>query len=244
MLAPLQERPDRAAILCDFDGTLSPIVDEPAAARPLPGAVETLAALADRYAVVAIISGRPVDFLIPHFHGGVVLSGLYGLESARHGVVTRRPEAAPWEPVIAAVAEEAAAAAPGGVIVEPKGLSLTIHWRTAPEHEGWATAFAAGAAARTGLVIHGAKASVELRIPIDRDKGTVVEELTAGVDAVLFVGDDVGDLPAINAVRQLPGHGVAVVVGGPETSPLLLDAADLVVDGPQGALDVLRRLLP
>src|SRR3954447_21276898 len=105
MLAPLTGRPERAAILCDFDGTLSPLVVDPAEARPLPGAVDTLAALAERYAVVAVISGRPVAFLMAHFHGKVLLSGLYGLESARHGEVARLPEAMPWEPVIAGVAE-------------------------------------------------------------------------------------------------------------------------------------------
>src|SRR5205814_9971911 len=168
----------------------------------------------ERYAVVAVISGRPASFLTAHFHGKVLLSGLYGLESARDGVVTRLPEAEPWAPVIATVTNEAATQAPAGVIVEPKGLSLTIHWRPAPEHAGWATAFAADAAARTGLVVHDAKASVELRLPVERDKGTIVGELAAGVDAALFVGDDVGDLPAVAALRRLPIEGRVAGVAG------------------------------
>jgi trehalose 6-phosphate phosphatase len=252
LLAPLRGRPERAAVLCDFDGTLSPIVTDPADARPVPGVVETLAALAQRYAVVAVVSGRPVTFLVDRLGtggGSVILSGLYGLESARRDAtgrwsITRATEALPWEPVITGVADEAAAAAPAGVLVEPKGLSLTIHWRMAPAHAGWATTYAARAAARTGLAVHEAKASVELRIPIERDKGTVVEELAAGLEAVVFLGDDLGDLPAVAAVRRLPAHGLVVVVGTAETPRSLVEAADIVVDGPEGALAVLQDLLP
>jgi trehalose 6-phosphate phosphatase len=250
-LAPLRSRPERAAVLCDFDGTISPIVDDPAEARPLPGSIDTLAALADRYAVVAVVSGRPVSFLIERVGTGggrVLLSGLYGLEAARRTAsgrweVERRPETAAWAPVVEAVAADAASRAPAGVIVEPKGLSLTVHWRTAPSCEDWARTYAREASARTGLVAHPAKASVELRLPVDRDKGTVVEELAGGLDAAAFVGDDVGDLPAVGALRRLPLAGVAVVVRTDETPATLLDVADVVVDGPAGALDLLRGLL-
>jgi trehalose 6-phosphate phosphatase len=250
-LASLRSRPDRSALLCDFDGTLSPIVDDPARAEPLPGAVGTLAALAERYAVVAVVSGRPASFLMERFGRGggrVLLSGLYGLESARRNpsgtwVVDRHGDASVWAPVIDAVAADAASDAPTGVIVEPKGLSLTIHWRTAPTHEGWALAYARDAAARTGLVVHAAKASVELRLPVERDKGTVVEELAGDLDAAAFVGDDLGDLPAVAALRRLPLTGIAVVVRTDETPAALVDAADIVVEGPQGALELLRSLV-
>ncbi len=55
--------PEAAAILTDFDGTLAAIVDDPAAARPLDGVPALLDELADRYALVAVLSGRPVAFL-------------------------------------------------------------------------------------------------------------------------------------------------------------------------------------
>ena len=64
--ARLAERADEVALCLDFDGTLSPIVDDPEAARPLEGIVELLEPLADRFAAVALISGRPADFLAEH----------------------------------------------------------------------------------------------------------------------------------------------------------------------------------
>ncbi len=65
LLAPLRADPDRAGILLDFDGTLAPIVDDPGQARPLEGLVASLQDLARRYRLVAVLSGRPIDFLVP-----------------------------------------------------------------------------------------------------------------------------------------------------------------------------------
>src|SRR5207237_8443168 len=75
-LAPVREQAARAAVLVDFDGTLSPIVEDPAAARPLPGAGEALAELARRYARVAVGSGRPGSFLLTHLGEDAVGSGV------------------------------------------------------------------------------------------------------------------------------------------------------------------------
>jgi trehalose 6-phosphate phosphatase len=89
--------------------------------------------------------------------------------------------------------------------------------------------------------------SEELRPPIPIDKGGVVERLAGGLDAVCFLGDDVGDLPAYEALDRLREKGmttVKVVARSPEARPELLAAADVLVDGPEGALELLRRLLP
>jgi trehalose 6-phosphate phosphatase len=51
--------PSGVGVFTDFDGTLSPIVDEPDAAAPLDGVVDALEDLAGRVARVAVISGRP-----------------------------------------------------------------------------------------------------------------------------------------------------------------------------------------
>jgi trehalose 6-phosphate phosphatase len=93
--------------------------------------------------------------------------------------------------------------------------------------------------------VRAAKASVELHPPVAADKGTVVAAATAGLEAACFLGDDVGDLPAFAALERLRTaglHGVCVAVRTAESPPELLDRADLVVEGPAGALDVLRRL--
>ena len=62
-LEPFRQEPDRSVLIFDYDGTLSPIVTDPAAARLVDGAAELLAALAERYRTVAVVSGRSVDFL-------------------------------------------------------------------------------------------------------------------------------------------------------------------------------------
>ncbi|HEV7887311.1 MAG TPA: trehalose-phosphatase [Acidimicrobiales bacterium] len=257
LLKPFLDRPERAGILTDFDGTLAPIVDDPAGARPLPGAVVLLHRLTRHYRRVAVISGRPAAFLtrvlrLDHDEvvegeaagEGLIVSGLYGLEAATGGVVTAHPDCETWRPVIERVADEAEEQAPPGVYVERKGLTVTLHYRTAPDQEGWVGRWSEEAAARAGLAMHPARMSVELLPPIPTDKGRVVAELSQGLVAACFFGDDVGDIPAFQALGRLDAATLKVVVRSPESAPELLDEADVVVDGPEGALALLSRLLP
>lgn len=244
-LAPFAERPALAAVVLDFDGTLSPIVDVAAEARPVDGAVELLDRLAGRLGLVAVMSGRPVDFLRPLLPPSVVLSGLYGLEVVRDGVRSDLPGAGAWREVVADVARISVDRGPQGMVVEPKGLSLTLHYRTRPDVAPAVVAWAETQAARSGLVARPAKMSVELHPPIAADKGTALEALTAGLAAVCYAGDDQGDLPAFDALDRLAAAGVhtlRVAVASPEAPPELLERADLLVDDPAGLVDLLRRL--
>jgi len=249
ILRPIAAAASKSAILADFDGTLSDVVADPAEARPLPGAADVLARLAGRYGRAALISGRPVEFLAGRFEGGspppgLLLSGSYGLESIVDGEVVTHHGAGVWRPVVDRVADEAdrdSAAA----IVERKGLSLTLHYRTAPERADAVIAWAAAAAGRHGLEMRPAKQSVELHPPVHVDKGDVVDELSAGMSGIVYLGDDVGDLPAFAALDRLAGagvHTVKVVVVAAETAPQVRQVADLVVDGPAGALALLGAL--
>lgn len=246
-LAPWRDTPATAGVLTDFDGTLSPIVDDPEVARPLPGAAATLGALARRYPTVAVISGRPVAYLMAQLGPppGVTLVGLYGLEKAQRGVVSVLPAARRWRPIVDRVAANAVTEAPPGVYVERKGLTLSLHVRRAPEHAGWAMRWAEHQAGATGLVVRPAKMSVELVPPGNTDKGSVVAGLADGLEAVCYLGDDVGDLPAFATLAVLAAAGVhtlAVAVQSVETPRQLLDEADVVVDGPEGALAFLVQL--
>ncbi len=163
-----------SAILTDFDGTLSQVVADPGDARPIDGVVETLAALATRAHTVAVISGRPLAFLVRHFPDPVTLSGLYGLQTRRDGCIHEHPEVAPWRDVIEATVAAATRELPDDVRVEPKGFALTLHYRTAPHRREVIEQWADQQAARTGLVVQRARCSVELNLPISVDKGTVV----------------------------------------------------------------------
>ena len=244
-LEALRSDPSGSAVIVDFDGTLAPIVLDPVSARPLPGVAEVLVELSQRYARVAVVSGRPVSFLVEHLPAAIDAAGLYGLEERRSGELVEHPSAAAWRSVVDDAAAQALAQLPEGVEVEHKGLSLTLHTRRRPERAEQAAAWAAGIGATTGLDVRGGKQSVELHPPIDVDKGSVVDGIVVGLRAACFFGDDRGDLPAFTALdRFAAGGGVAVrvAVASDEAPPELLAAADLQVVGPQGALDLLRTL--
>lgn len=245
-LAPLRSSPATTAIFLDFDGTLAPIVLAAEDARPLPGVPALLQQLHRAFGVVAIVSGRPVAFLVQHLPPELELHGLYGLEAVVGGEPTHHPEAFAWRAVVDEVASAAHAAGPPGVDVEHKGLSLTLHFRRRPEVADAARAWATDAAARSGLVLRPAKMSLELHPPVAVDKGTVVEAGAAGMTSACYVGDDEGDLPAFAALDRLAGRGLVtlkVAVRTPDASPELLAQADLHVDGPEGAVAFLRDLL-
>ncbi|MDQ6837409.1 MAG: trehalose-phosphatase [Actinomycetota bacterium] len=248
LLGPFLQRPTRSAILTDFDGTLAPIVDDPTAAAPLPGTTDVLARLAGRYGVVGVISGRPVSYLLDGLGPAaskLALRGVYGLERADGGQVSELPGLADWRHALAEVADQADRDAPEGVGVERKGLAVTLHVRNTPSATEWMATFAAQAAADHGLVTHRGRMSVEIRPPVDTDKGTVVRELGAGMEAVCFLGDDQGDLPAFAALVDLRQGGastLAVAVNSSEAPAELLADADLVVDGPTEAQALLRQL--
>ena len=244
-LQPLTLRPSRAGVFTDFDGTLSEIVDEPSAASPLDGVPDVLAELAGRFGKVAVLSGRPVSFLMPLFPPEVLIAGLYGLERVENGVKRDHPLGGAWREVVDDVTSVSQARGPAGMRVEPKGLSLTLHYRGNPEIEPAVRAWAEQQAARSGLEVRSARMSVELHPPIPIDKGTALLELAEGLEAVCYLGDDIGDLAAFDALDQLAAEGVytlRVGVRSAEHTEALLDRADVVVDGPAGSLELISYL--
>jgi trehalose 6-phosphate phosphatase len=206
-----------------------------------------LAALAPRGHHVAVVSGRPVSFLREQLAApGVALFGLYGLEAvAPDGVVRTGADAERWRPVVAAAADDAERALPG-VLVERKGLSVTVHVRTAPDLEDEAFTWVRAYAVTSGLELHPARRSWELRPPEPHGKGDVASRLLDGVAAACFVGDDRGDLPAFDALDRAEADGTAVArvaVASDEAPAELLERADLILDGPTAVVDFLRELL-
>jgi trehalose 6-phosphate phosphatase len=228
----LAAEPERAAVLLDVDGTLAPIAARPEDAHVREETRGELARLAGRYALVACVSGRPrseVERMVGV--AGVAVVGEHGLELA--------PEAVAWAGRMAEFAR--------GVDwpAERKPLSVSFHFRRADDHEA-ARAYLTGVAAAAeaeGLVPRWGRMVLEVRPPVDADKGTAVRALVtrAGVRRALYAGDDRTDVDAFHGLDGLE-LGVRVAVGSAEAPPELLAAADLVVDGTDGVLDVLRRL--
>ena len=243
----------RTAFFFDFDGTLSAIGPDPERVRPVDDAPEALASLAGRSGYCAVVSARPVAFLAKQLHAvpGIALHGLYGLEHSADGgaTVTTLPEAAPYRPVIDAAARAAAADLPG-TLVEHKGLSCAVHFRNTPEMADAVELWAAGYATEHGLKVQRGRMVVELKPPVERDKGHVVSEvLEARTELVggWFFGDDLGDRPAFAALAERAGrapefHAVRVAVANPEGDPLA-DLADLMLERPEEVPGMVRRLL-
>jgi trehalose 6-phosphate phosphatase len=242
------ESPKTSAVMVDFDGTLAPIVEDPAEAKPAPGVTRVLRDLAQTFGRVAVVSGRPAEFLSQRLRSAgraIELFGLYGLERVAEGQVLMDERAFPWLPIVAGAFEAAERSAPSQIGIENKVISMTIHWRNAPEAEGWAIGFAHSQCQRMGLVARTGRMSVELLPPIAVDKGTVVTEVASGMHAACYFGDDKGDLAAFAALDRLYSGGtsaVRVAVGDTESPLELINAADLVVDGPLEACKLLRAL--
>jgi trehalose 6-phosphate phosphatase len=252
--ARIARRAAEVAICVDFDGTISPIVEDPAAARPLPGIVDLLGPLADRYAAVALISGRPATYLASHAAApGVRYLGMYGLEEVVEGRVLVDPRLEAAQPAVAAARrdlEADPAVTACGAHIEDKRYSVAVHTRRVADPDRWAAPIGAAArevAARHGLEVVPGRMVWELRPAVRSDKGDAVRRVVAESAAleVVVTGDDLGDLAAFAAVAGLTaegGDGLRVAVRSAEAPPALLAEADLVVEGPAGVLDFLQRL--
>lgn len=252
-LAAIAADPGHALIALDFDGTLAPIVSEPSAARPHPDVLPALERLATGIGTLAIITGRPAPVAV-ELGGfasipGLIVIGHHGFDRWEGGQLTSPPP--PPEVVTARTrlpGALAAAGAPEGTWVEDKGHALVVHVRrTADPQAALAelTGPMAELAAGTGLDSKPGRLVIELR-PTGVDKGTALAELIAERDpaAVLFAGDDLGDLPAFEAVRAARAagrEGIAVCSGSDEVSALAAHA-DLVLDGPKEVAALLAAL--
>jgi trehalose 6-phosphate phosphatase len=252
-LAALLRSPGRALIALDFDGTLAPIVADPAAARPDPRAAAALRRLAPLAGTLAVITGRPalraVEYAGLESVPGVIVLGHYGRQRWEAGQLTSPPE----PPGLAAAREQlpgvlAAADAPAGTWTEDKGDALAVHTRRTAEPARALERLReplAALAERTDLAVEPGRLVIELR-PAGSDKGLALAGLAAQrrPAAILFCGDDLGDRPAFRAVAELRAAGipgVTVCAGSAEVS-VLAQEADLVVDGPAGVAALLHSL--
>ncbi|WP_375490291.1 trehalose-phosphatase [uncultured Jatrophihabitans sp.] len=238
-----------ALVATDFDGTLSPLQRDPEDSRSLPGAVEALTALAHCGAAVAVITGRDARTVVRLGEladiPGLVVAGVYGAETWTGGELSTpdTPEA------ILALRErlpQALGDADPQVWVEDKRLSLVVHARRAADPDqalADVTGEVSSLADELGLEVHPGSGVLELRLP-DFDKASALSSLAEGHNTVLFLGDDLGDLPAFARVRELResglhGYSVGVRSSGAEG---IADAVDVLVDDPQAVVDLLTDL--
>jgi trehalose 6-phosphate phosphatase len=232
LLARLAAQPERAALLLDVDGTLAPIVPRPQDAAVPPETRAELRRLAGRYGLVACVSGRTGEDAarvvgIPE----LTYVGEHGLELV--------PEAERWREALERFDETV------DWPVERKRLTLSYHWRTATDQESAESylrhvaerAGAAGLRPRVGRKV------LEIRPPVDADKGTAVRALLARhrLPRALYAGDDATDLDAFRGLDGLE-LAVRIAISSEEGPDELALAADLVLAAPSALLELLRHL--
>jgi trehalose 6-phosphate phosphatase len=260
--AALVRAASSAVVALDFDGTLSPIVDDPEAAHIHPEASDVLVELAGAVAAVAVVTGRParqalalgglddVGNLIGEGGKELYLFGQYGNErwtSTQRRVISPRPPHG-LATFLRELPRALRSVDAGDAFVEDKGLAVAVHTRRLEDPEA---AFERllpklrDLAEQHDLVVEPGRNVIEIRSH-GMHKGlvvrTLVEELEAG--AFLFAGDDLGDLEAFEAVGELAREGMpTLLVCSASTEESRLAAlADVVVKGPEGVLDLLRQL--
>ncbi|MEY9214093.1 trehalose-phosphatase [Thermobifida halotolerans] len=250
----IRAEPDRAVLAFDFDGTLAPIVPDPRDSRAHPGAVAALRALAERVRAVAVITGRPAAVAV-EYGGldtvpGITVLGHYGRERWEDGRLAV-PDPPPGVSTVRAALPGVLkrVGAPDGTWIEDKDHALAVHTRRTADPDAaleLLRAPLADLAERSGLAVEPGRMVIELRPP-GMDKGAALTDLAAatGAGAVLYAGDDLGDLAAYDAVERLRDRGVAgfrLCSGSTEVTELA-KRADLVVAGPSGVVEFLEELV-
>jgi trehalose 6-phosphate phosphatase len=255
-LRPVTEDPARAAILCDIDGTLAPIVMRAEDAHVPDKVSRLLGRAARQYGLVACISGRSAaDARRIVGVGGIAYAGTHGAELLEPGATRARMSPA-FESWAGRVGDFVSSHDDHELRrlrarIERKGPIAAFHWRGVPDEEAARTRLEgiAQEAEAEGLEIHWGRKVLEIRPPVPVDKGQAVRELIerSKVRTAVFGGDDATDLDAFAALDALVAEGaldaaVKIGVHSAEGPPAIVDQADQVVDGTDGFVAVLEAL--
>ncbi len=205
---------DGAALFLDFDGTLVDLADTPDAIQVAPGLTPMLERLRARLdGRLAIVSGRSIADLERHLPlHGIAFSGSHGLE-LRLADGTRLPLSVPAG--LDATREAVAAFVDGrpGLLIEEKPAGIALHYRLAPQEQAEVEAFMTALGQAHGFTLQSGKMVAELRAH-GADKGDAVRafmmEPVFAATIPVFVGDDLTDEHAFEAVAALGGAGVLV----------------------------------
>jgi len=251
----------RAVICLDFDGVLAPIVEDPAEAHIHPEAPDILASLAECVLAVAVVTGRPARQAVAL--GGLeevgervvaagrdlAVLGQYGNErwtaSTRRVVSPRPPKG--LASFVAELPELLRREGFEDAFLEQKSLAVAVHTRRLPDPASALerlTPVLEKAARRHDLALEPGRMVVEVRAP-GMNKGNAVRTLKRELraDAMMFVGDDLGDIEAFEAIAALRREGMVglLVCSGSAEQQALVELSDIVVDGPAGVLAFFRQ---
>ncbi|MFQ5329741.1 MAG: trehalose-phosphatase [Thermodesulfobacteriota bacterium] len=209
------------SLFLDYDGTLAPIVGRPEDAALSYSMKEVLRRLQRRYPM-AIISGRSLDDIMSRVAiKGVVYAGNHGFEIESEAFSYRMEEAQEFKDRLPAIAAKLHSCLSGfkGVIVEDKGLTLSVHYRLVDIREAPGVIEAVNGAlasfkAEGRVRVTRGKKVIEVRPPVKWGKGKAVTWILARgpfVETIpVYIGDDETDRAAFRAIK---GRGLSIVVG-------------------------------
>ena len=258
-LAPLRATPRQSAILLDIDGTLAPIVDRADTAHVPESTRQLLIGVADAYGLVACVSGRRASEARAMVSiGTITYLGSHGVEVLRSGWTEARmdPEVSEWVRRIQEFGRgvDTANTRKLRVRLEDKGAIVAFHWRGAPSEAAAHSAVRqiATQAEAAGLRTHWGRKVLEIRPPVQIDKGAgvrrLLDESGRQITTAMYVGDDTTDLDAFQALAEMREEGrleqaVRVGVASDESPSEITAQADVTVDGPDGVRELLSLLV-
>ena len=256
LIAPLAASPTKSALFLDLDGTLAPMVHDPADVRVIEGAHPVLEAIRDRFALLAFVSGRAIADLerivdIP----GCAYAGTHGMELRRVGsdTVELAESGETSGPAMDVLLDRfpAEVQAVLGIRAERKqSLSLSFHFRGAEDVEKarrFLDEVVRPQAESLGLKTGWGRRILEIMPAGAVNKGTSIRTLLASgvIRNAAMIGDDRTDTDAWAALRQLRragrlAHVACILAGDDEVDSSVRDAADAEVPGPPGVLALLE----
>lgn len=237
----------RAGVITDIDGTIAPLAATPGAARVNADARHALMRLIPRLTLVVALTGRRAEdgagiVDIPD----LIIVGNHGMEMLAGGTLTADADVAPYAPHVHRVIERLRRSPlPPGTILEDKGPTASVHYRLAPNHPEARAALLASLeplAATEGLWLTEGRALIEIRPPAPVHKGFALRRLCAAyaLDSVVMFGDDLTDVDAFDALRDLRAAGeiaglnVGVIAPDGTAPPEVLASVDAIATGVTG----------
>jgi trehalose 6-phosphate phosphatase len=205
-----------SAILIDIDGTISENAATPEEAVVTPSMKKDLSKLKQKFQMVGVISGRSVQNAKAIVGvDGILYVGNHGMEYVDDGEIFIAPEAVKYLANIKKIAEKlknSELSKIKGLMFEDKGICISIHYRKCELQEDARKRIMDAindSIDKSELKLTEGRKLVELKPPISRDKGSIVEKIIEKYDLnrVIYLGDDVTDFDAFNKLKELEKTG-------------------------------------
>jgi trehalose 6-phosphate phosphatase len=241
-------------LITDMDGTLSEIPHNFLQGTPPPPTLPQLAKLVNHFELLAVVSGRKTEAVKDIINiEGVKYIGHYGMEWWENDQAVLHPEvAANLDAMRSLAAELEVLKAVEGMIIQDKWATMSVHYHMTAEPEKAKQQILdvlAKSPHAKKMRLMDEKTNIGIVPKVDIDKGTAVASLIKACElqGALYLGDDVGDVPAFRAVRVARERqefmGLAILVTGPETTPATYKEADYTLDSVQDTITLLNWLV-